>query len=108
MIKKILKYFSIIITPIAILALIAYISVLQLPEKIYINDSMEVSDISVQNQGILNTAKLNKDKVNIDFSWAYSNKIGSSAKIRGYKIISRWSQCRNKIINRGSSSRRIF
>ena len=38
MIKKILKYFSIIITPIAILALIAYISVLQLPEKIYIND----------------------------------------------------------------------
>ena len=59
MIKKILKYFSIIITPIAILALIAYISVLQLPEKIYINDSMEVSDISVQNQGILNTAKLN-------------------------------------------------
>ena len=67
MIKKILKYFSIIITPIAILALIAYISVLQLPEKIYINDSMEVSDISVQNQGILNTAKLNKDKVNIDF-----------------------------------------
>ena len=63
MIKKILKYFSIIITPIAILALIAYISVLQLPEKIYINDSMEVSDISVQNQGILNTAKLNKGKV---------------------------------------------
>ena len=36
MIKKILKYFSIIITPIAILALIAYISVLQLPEKIAI------------------------------------------------------------------------
>ena len=59
MIKKILKYFSIIITPIAILALIAYISVLQLPEKIYINDSMEVSDISVQKLGILNTAKLN-------------------------------------------------
>ncbi|MEN8075645.1 SpoIVB peptidase [Clostridioides difficile] len=67
MIKKILKYFSIITAPIAILALVAYISVLQLPEKIYINDSMEVSDISVQNQSVLNTVKLSKDKMNIDF-----------------------------------------
>ncbi len=40
MIKKILKYFSIITAPIAILALIAYFSVSKLPEKIYINDSM--------------------------------------------------------------------
>lgn len=67
MIKKILKYFSIITAPIAILALVAYISVLQLPEKIYISDSMEVSDISVQNQNVLNTVKLSKDKMNIDF-----------------------------------------
>lgn len=67
MLKKILKYFSIITAPIAILALIAYFSVLKLPEKIYINDSMEVSDISMYNQGVFNTAKLSKDKVNIDF-----------------------------------------
>ena len=67
MIKKILKYFSIITAPIAILALVAYLSVSQLPEKIYINDSTEVSDISVHNQGVLNTVKLTKDKVNIDF-----------------------------------------
>ena len=46
MIKKILKYFSIITAPVAILALIAYFSALKLPEKIYINDSMEVSDIA--------------------------------------------------------------
>ncbi|WP_294386009.1 SpoIVB peptidase [uncultured Clostridium sp.] len=67
MLKKILKYFSIITAPIAILALIAYFSVLKLPEKIYINDSMEVSDISMYNQGVFNTVKLSKDKVNIDF-----------------------------------------
>ncbi|MDU4325974.1 MAG: SpoIVB peptidase [Clostridium celatum] len=67
MLKKILKYFSIITAPIAILALIAYFSVLKLPEKIYINDSMQVSDISVHNQCVLNTVKLSKDKVNIDF-----------------------------------------
>ncbi len=67
MLKKILKYFSIITAPIAILALIAYFSVLKLPEKIYINDSMEVSDISVHNQGVFHTVKLSKDKVNIDF-----------------------------------------
>ena len=42
MLKKILKYFSIITAPVAILALIAYFSVLNLPEKIYINDSIEV------------------------------------------------------------------
>ena len=86
MIKKILKYFSIIITPIAILALIAYISVLQLPEKIYINDSMEVSDISVQNQGILNTAKLNKDKVNIDFLGLIPIKSVAVQKLEDIKL----------------------
>lgn len=67
MLKKILKYFSIITAPIAILALIAYFSVLKLPEKIYINDNTEVSDIYVNNQGVFNTVKLSKDKVNIDF-----------------------------------------
>lgn len=67
MIKKILKYFSIITTPVAILALIAYISVFKVPEKIYINDSMEVSEIGVQSQSVLNTVKLSKNKLNIDF-----------------------------------------
>lgn len=67
MIKKILKYFSIITAPLAILALIAYINVFKLPEKIYINDSMEVSEIGAKNQSILNTVKLSKNKMNIDF-----------------------------------------
>lgn len=67
MLKKILKYFSIITAPIAILALIAYFSVLRMPEKIYVNDSTEVADMSMYSQGVFNTAKLSKDKINIDF-----------------------------------------
>lgn len=86
MIKKILKYFSIITAPIAILALVAYISVLQLPEKIYINDSMEVSDISVQNQSVLNTVKLSKDKMNIDFLGLIPIKSVSVQKLDDIKL----------------------
>ena len=86
MLKKILKYFSIITAPIAILALVAYISVLQLPEKIYINDSMEVSDISVQNQSVLNTVKLSKDKMNIDFLGLIPIKSVSVQKLDDIKL----------------------
>lgn len=67
MIKKILKYFSIITAPIFILALITYINVSQMPDKIYINESMEVSDITMQNTSILNRIKLSKDKIDVDF-----------------------------------------
>ncbi|MBX9186145.1 SpoIVB peptidase [Clostridium sp. K04] len=86
MIKKILKYFSIITAPIAILALVAYLSVSQLPEKIYINDSTEVSDISVHNQGVLNTVKLTKDKVNIDFLGLIPIKSVAVQKLEDIKL----------------------
>ena len=86
MFKKILKYFSIITAPIAILALIAYLSVLKLPEKIYVNDSMQVSDISVYNQGVLNTVKMSKDKVNIDFLGLIPIKSVSVQKLDDIKL----------------------
>ena len=86
MLKKILKYFSIITAPIAILALIAYLSVLKLPEKIYVNDSMQVSDISVYNQGVLNTVKMSKDKVNIDFLGLIPIKSVSVQKLDDIKL----------------------
>lgn len=86
MIKKILKYFSIITAPVALLALIAYISVFKLPEKIYINDSMEVSDISIQNHSILNTVKLSKNKMNIDFLGLIPIKSVAVQKIDDIKL----------------------
>lgn len=86
MFRKILKYFSIITAPIAILALIAYLSVLKLPEKIYVNDSMQVSDISVYNQGVLNTVKMSKDKVNIDFLGLIPIKSVSVQKLDDIKL----------------------
>ena len=86
MLKKILKYFSIITAPIAILALIAYFSVLKLPEKIYINDSTEVSDIYVNNQGVFNTVKLSKDKVNIDFLGLIPTKSVAVQKLEDIKL----------------------
>ena len=86
MLKKILKYFSIITAPIAILALIAYFSVSKLPEKIYINDSTEVSDIYVNNQGVFNTVKLSKDKVNIDFLGLIPIKSVAVQKLEDIKL----------------------
>lgn len=86
MLKKILKYFSIITAPIAILALIAYFSVLKLPEKIYINDNTEVSDIYVNNQGVFNTVKLSKDKVNIDFLGLIPIKSVAVQKLEDIKL----------------------
>ena len=67
MIKKIIKNFSIITAPIAILALITYISISHLPDKIYVNESTEVSDICIQNSSILNKINVKKDKLNVDF-----------------------------------------
>ena len=83
MIKKILKYFT---APVAILALIAYFSAWKLPEKIYINDSMEVSDIAVHNQGVFNTVKLSKDKVNIDFLGLIPIKSVAVQKLEDIKL----------------------
>lgn len=86
MLKKIFKYFSIITAPIAILALIAYFSVSKLPEKIYINDNTEVSDIYVNNQGVFNTVKLSKNKVNIDFLGLIPIKSVAVQKLEDIKL----------------------
>ena len=86
MIKKILKYFSIITAPLAILALIAYINVFKLPEKIYINDSMEVSEIGTQNQSILNKVKLSKNKIDIDFLGLIPIKSVAVQKLNDIKL----------------------
>lgn len=86
MLKKILKYFSIITAPIAILALIAYFSVLRMPEKIYVNDSTEVADMSMYSQGVFNTAKLSKDKINIDFLGLIPIKSVAVQKLEDIKL----------------------
>ncbi len=86
MLKKILKYFTIITAPIAILALIAYFSVLRMPEKIYVNDSTEVADMSMYSQGVFNTAKLSKDKINIDFLGLIPIKSVAVQKLEDIKL----------------------
>lgn len=63
MIKKLIKYLSIITAPIFILALISYLNFGVLPDKIYLNDTESVSNISIFNDNIINKAKVTGDKV---------------------------------------------
>lgn len=84
--NKILKYFSIITAPIAILALITYFSVYKMPDKIYVNEAMEVSDISVQNNNVLNKIKLTQDKLNIDFLGLIPVKSVAVQKVEDIKL----------------------
>ncbi|EKY27008.1 SpoIVB peptidase [Clostridium celatum] len=86
MIKKIIKNFSIITAPIAILALITYISISHLPDKIYVNESTEVSDICIQNSSILNKINVKKDKLNVDFLGVIPVKSVAVQKVEDIKL----------------------
>ncbi|MDY3359309.1 MAG: SpoIVB peptidase [Clostridium celatum] len=86
MIKKIIKNFSIITAPIAILALITYISISYLPDKIYVNESTEVSDICIQNSSILNKINVKKDKLNVDFLGVIPVKSVAVQKVEDIKL----------------------
>lgn len=63
MIKKVIKYLGIITAPIFILALITYLNYRILPDKIYLNDTESVSNISIFNSNKINKAKFSSDKV---------------------------------------------
>ena len=86
MIKKIIKNFSIITAPIAIWALITYISISHLPDKIYVNESTEVSDICIQNSSILNKINVKKDKLNVDFLGVIPVKSVAVQKVEDIKL----------------------
>ena len=63
MIKKVIKYLGIITAPIFILALITYLNYRILPDKIYLNDTESVSNISIFNSNKINKAKFSSNKV---------------------------------------------
>lgn len=63
MIKKFIKYLSMIAAPIFILVLISYFNFRILPDKIYLNDTESVSNISMFNNNIISKAKFTSDKV---------------------------------------------
>lgn len=67
MIKKWIKYLSIITAPIFILALITYFNIRVLPDKIYLNDTESVSDISIVSNNIISKAKITSNKVKFNF-----------------------------------------
>ena len=64
--KRLRKY-SIIVAPILILGLITFFSMRNIPEVIYVNDSVETSDISLPKTGVFNKLKYTKDKLKVNF-----------------------------------------
>ncbi|GAB6170312.1 SpoIVB peptidase [Clostridium carnis] len=64
--KKI-KYFSIIAAPILILGLVTYFSLKKMPEKIYLNEAIETTDISLPNNNVLSKLNYKKDKLKVNF-----------------------------------------
>lgn len=64
--KRLRKY-SIIVAPILILVLITFFSLRNIPEVIYVNDSVKTSDISLPKTSIFNKLKYTKDKLKVNF-----------------------------------------
>ncbi|MBM6861276.1 SpoIVB peptidase, partial [Clostridium saudiense] len=59
MIKKFIKRFSIIAAPMFILALINYLSITKIPDKIYVNEESKLTDVSLNNNSFISKIKLN-------------------------------------------------
>ena len=64
--KRLRKY-SIIVAPILILGLITFFSIRNIPEVIYVNDSVKTSDISLPKTSVFNKLKYTKDKLKVNF-----------------------------------------
>lgn len=64
---KRLKKYSIIVAPILILGLITFFSLKNIPEVIYVNDSVKTSEISLPKSGVFNKLKYTKDKLKVNF-----------------------------------------
>lgn len=66
MIKKFIKRFSIITAPMFILALVIHLSTKNLPEKIYVSEKSELTEVSLPKNGFLNKIKINDNKLKVD------------------------------------------
>ncbi|MGL5378535.1 SpoIVB peptidase [Clostridium sp.] len=64
--KKI-KYLSIIIAPILILGLIAVFSLRNIPDRVYVNDTIEEEDISLPKLSVFNNLKYTAEDLKINF-----------------------------------------
>ena len=64
---KCLKKYSIIVAPILILGLITFFSSRNIPEVVYVNDSVQTADISVPERSVFNKIKYTKDKLKVNF-----------------------------------------
>ncbi len=67
MIKKFLKYFSIIAAPIFIMALSSLNEVFDMPEKMYFNENIQVADISFTQKNVFNTLEFTDEKIEMNF-----------------------------------------
>ena len=64
---KVFKKCSIIVAPILILGLITFFSLRNIPEVVYVNDSVVTSDISLPKTSVFNKLNYTKDKLRVNF-----------------------------------------
>lgn len=83
---KRLKKYSIIVAPILILGLITFFSLRNIPEVIYVNESIETSEISMPQTSVLNKLKYTKDKLKVSFLGLIPLKSVSVQKINDLEV----------------------
>ena len=67
MIKKFLKYFSILTAPIFIMVVISLNEVIDMPEKMYFNQNTQMTDISLPQNNLFSTLEYTNEKIEMNF-----------------------------------------
>ncbi|MBU3087385.1 SpoIVB peptidase [Clostridium gasigenes] len=83
--KRLSKY-SIVVTPILILGLIIFLSLRDIPEVVYINNSVQTSDICFPKISTFNKLKYTKDKLKVSFLGLIPLKSVSVQKVNDLEV----------------------
>ncbi len=86
MIKKFLKYFSILTAPIFIIVVISLNEVIDMPDKMYFNENTQMTDISLPQNNIFNTLEYTNEKIEMNFLGLIPVKSVSIQKVDNLKV----------------------
>ncbi len=86
MIKKFLKYFSILTAPIFIMVIISLNEVIDMPDKMYFNQNTQITDISLPQDNLFNTMEYTNEKIEMNFLGLIPVKSVAVQKVGGLKV----------------------
>ena len=102
MIKKIIKYFSVITAPIFILVLLECMTVGSMPDKIYVNKSIDVASSNLITTSRFNKVKLVKDKISVNLLGVLPVKQVAVQQVEGLEVYPGGTSIGVKISNKGA------